>query len=49
MENWLFEIMNEYVYLGIIFLIAGENIFPPIPSVILIFIQEWFMSYCLFW
>lgn len=38
MENWLIEIMNEYGYIGIMFLIAIENIFPPIPSeVILVF------------
>jgi membrane protein DedA with SNARE-associated domain len=32
MENWLTEIMNEYGYAGIMFLMALENIFPPIPS-----------------
>ena len=32
MEFWLNEIMNEYGYVGIMFLMAVENIFPPIPS-----------------
>lgn len=32
MEFWLNEIMNEYGYVGIMFLMALENIFPPIPS-----------------
>lgn len=32
MEIWLNEIMNEYGYVGIMFLMALENIFPPIPS-----------------
>lgn len=36
MENWLTEIMNEFGYLGIMFLIALENIFPPIPSEVIL-------------
>ncbi|WP_031549090.1 DedA family protein [Salinicoccus luteus] len=32
MENWLTDIMNDFGYIGIAFLIAVENIFPPIPS-----------------
>lgn len=32
MENWLINIMNEYGYLGIMVLIAFENVFPPVPS-----------------
>lgn len=36
MENWLTTIMNEYGYLGILFLIALENIFPPIPSEVIL-------------
>ena len=36
MENWITEIMNEYGYLGIMFLIALENIFPPIPSEVIL-------------
>src|SRR5690625_1540954 len=36
MENWLLEMMNEYGYIGIMFLIAIENIFPPIPSEVIL-------------
>ena len=36
MDNWLIEIMNEYGYMGILFLIALENVFPPIPSEIIL-------------
>lgn len=35
-ESWLAEVMNEYGYMGIMFLIAIENIFPPIPSEIIL-------------
>ena len=38
MQAWIIEIMNQFGYLGIFLLIAVENIFPPIPSeVILLF------------
>lgn len=36
MENWIIEIMNSYGYIGILFLIALENIFPPIPSEVIL-------------
>lgn len=36
MENWLIEIMNEFGYVGILLLIALENIFPPIPSEVIL-------------
>ncbi len=32
MENFIIEIMNKWGYLGTFFLIMIENIFPPIPS-----------------
>lgn len=32
MEEWITSIMSEYGYFGIFFLIMVENIFPPIPS-----------------
>ncbi|WP_163582959.1 DedA family protein [Gracilibacillus saliphilus] len=32
MQEWFFTVMDEFGYLGIMFLIALENIFPPIPS-----------------
>lgn len=38
MQETLFEILSEYGYLGIGFLMLMENIFPPIPSeVVLLF------------
>ncbi|MFC4401722.1 DedA family protein [Gracilibacillus xinjiangensis] len=36
MENWITDFMNEYGYMGIMFLIALENIFPPIPSEVIL-------------
>ncbi|MGP4072902.1 DedA family protein [Piscibacillus sp. B03] len=36
MENWITDIMSEFGYVGIMFLIAIENIFPPIPSEIIL-------------
>ncbi|KHE71474.1 DedA family protein [Halobacillus sp. BBL2006] len=36
MENWLIDLLNTYGYLGILFLIAFENIFPPIPSEVIL-------------
>ncbi|HHW37795.1 MAG TPA: DedA family protein [Bacillales bacterium] len=36
MENWLISIMNECGYIGILLLIALENIFPPIPSEVIL-------------
>lgn len=32
MQDWVINIMNQYGYLGVALLIAIENIFPPIPS-----------------
>jgi membrane protein DedA with SNARE-associated domain len=38
MQNFIIDIINTYGYIGIFLLIAIENIFPPIPSeVILLF------------
>ena len=36
MENWITEVMNTYGYIGILLLIALENIFPPIPSEVIL-------------
>lgn len=36
MDIWLLQILNSFGYLGIAFLIAVENIFPPIPSEIIL-------------
>ncbi|MBM4760678.1 DedA family protein [Bacillus sp. B15-48] len=32
MEEWIFSIMEEFGYIGILVVIALENLFPPIPS-----------------
>lgn len=36
MEAWLIDILNQFGYLGISALIAIENIFPPIPSEVIL-------------
>lgn len=36
MQEFLLYIMNAYGYLGVCFLIAVENIFPPIPSEVIL-------------
>ncbi|SDJ77227.1 DedA family protein [Sediminibacillus albus] len=36
MENWLTDIISEFGYMGIMFLIACENIFPPVPSEVIL-------------
>lgn len=36
MEQWMLEIMNSFGYLGIFLLILAENIFPPIPSEVIL-------------
>lgn len=36
MEHWITEIMDAYGYLGVFLLIALENLFPPIPSEVIL-------------
>ena len=36
MENWLIDIINKFGYGGVFVLIALENIFPPIPSEVIL-------------
>lgn len=36
MEDAILSLMNEYGYLAVVFLIALENVFPPIPSEIIL-------------
>ena len=36
MNSFIISIMNKYGYFGIVFLIAVENIFPPIPSEVIL-------------
>lgn len=36
MENWITEFIGQYGYASILFLITLENVFPPIPSEIIL-------------
>jgi membrane protein DedA with SNARE-associated domain len=36
MENWIKDIIEQFGYIGILLLIALENIFPPIPSEVIL-------------
>jgi membrane protein DedA with SNARE-associated domain len=36
MRDWIFTIMEEFGYIGIMLVIAFENLFPPIPSEIVL-------------
>lgn len=36
MENWITQFMEQYGYLGVFLMIALENVFPPIPSEIIL-------------
>lgn len=36
MQNWIINFMEQYGYLGIFFMMALENLFPPIPSEVIL-------------
>ena len=36
MENWIIQFMSEYGYVGVFLLILAENVFPPIPSEVIL-------------
>lgn len=36
MQEWIIQTMNQFGYIGIMLLIAIENIFPPIPSEVIL-------------
>lgn len=36
MEGWITEFMEQYGYIGIFLMIALENVFPPIPSEVIL-------------
>ena len=36
MREWIIGIMNVWGYGGVVFLIALENVFPPIPSEVIL-------------
>lgn len=35
-NNWITDFMEQYGYFGIFLLIALENVFPPIPSEVIL-------------
>ena len=45
MREWIIQIMNQYGYLGIMLLIALENVFPPIPSELILTFGGFMTSY----
>lgn len=36
MENWITNIVEQFGYIGVFFMIALENVFPPIPSEVIL-------------
>lgn len=36
MQNWILDFMEEFGYLGVLLLMALENVFPPIPSEVIL-------------
>ena len=36
MESWITNFMEQYGYIGVFLMIALENVFPPIPSEIVL-------------
>ncbi|MFB1098212.1 MULTISPECIES: DedA family protein [Bacillaceae] len=36
MDNWITQFMEQFGYFAIVLLMAGENVFPPIPSEIIL-------------
>ena len=36
MENWITEFMSQFGYFGVFLLIMIENVFPPIPSEVIL-------------
>src|SRR5690606_2253367 len=36
MEHWIVDWMEQYGYMGVLLLIAIENVFPPIPSEVIL-------------
>ncbi|CDI42256.1 hypothetical protein IMAU10142_01311 [Lactobacillus helveticus] len=40
MTNFVFDLINQFSYMAISFLIAIENVFPPIPSEVIYLLQD---------
>lgn len=36
MQTWIIDMMEQFGYLGILFMMAIENLFPPIPSEVIL-------------
>lgn len=45
MQNWVTEIMEQFGYLGIFLMMALENLFPPIPSEVVLPFGGFLTSY----
>ncbi|MDY0405189.1 DedA family protein [Virgibacillus sp. 179-BFC.A HS] len=45
MQTWIMEIMEQFGYLGILFMMALENLFPPIPSEVILPFGGFMTSY----
>lgn len=45
MNDWLIHIMNNYGYLGVALLITLENLFPPIPSEVILTFSGFMTTY----
>jgi membrane protein DedA with SNARE-associated domain len=49
MQEWVIQIMDQYGYLGISALIAIENLFPPIPSELILTFGGFMTTYTSIW
>ena len=45
MQQFILHIIEQFGYLGVFFLILIENVFPPIPSEVILLISGFFSSY----
>lgn len=45
MQNFIFMVLEKYSYFGVFFLIFIENIFPPIPSEVILLLSGFMTSY----
>lgn len=45
MQQFIFHIIEQFGYFGVFFLILIENVFPPIPSEVILLISGFFSSY----
>ncbi|MDM5339894.1 DedA family protein [Fictibacillus enclensis] len=45
MQNWITDVIEQFGYIGVFFMIALENIFPPIPSEVILTFGGMMTSY----